>query len=113
MKSTEDELKRKSEYYQKNKEKILARKRERKDIIYENKMNRKIESDDEYEKEQMRRLSKVYEAEKPDKCEMCSISSKEIDHELEKHHPFYDSAEIWWLCKPCHSECDRCRRRKS
>ena len=110
--SSEQELERKRLYYIKNKDKILAKKHERKDIIYQNKIARKLNSPEEYEKEMMRKFSQQEERENPGKCEMCETPELDLDHVLEKHHDDYTSTKVWFLCKPCHASADSYRRRK-
>lgn len=111
LKSSEKELERKAEYYKKNKEKILERKHSRQDIIYSNKVNRMLVSDDEWEKEQMRKLSKLDNV-RPLACEMCRIAADKLDHLLELHHLDYAETQGVWVCKTCHAQLDKVRRRQ-
>jgi hypothetical protein len=105
-------LKKKHEYYVKNKEAILEKKHARQDIIYQNKVARNMESDKEFEKEYARKLSKL-ETIRPEACELCNTHSSKLDHLLEFHHFDYQKVdEGSWLCKPCHAEADKMRRRQ-
>lgn len=116
LKSSEKELERKRSYYKANKEKILEKKHARNAEIYVNKRMREMSSEEEFSKEQLRKLTKL-ESMKPDSCEMCNQFEIELDHKLEAHHLNYDDeeksvGEIVWVCKQCHSELDRVRRRQ-
>jgi hypothetical protein len=111
LKTDEATLEKKRAYYQANKQKILDRKHERQDIIYQNKVARNIESTDEFEKEMMRKFSKL-DNERPDKCDLCGIPQEGLGYQLELHHFDYNETKGSFLCKPCHGESDRCRRRK-
>jgi len=111
IKTSEAELDRKKAYYEKNKEKILERKHSRNAEIYINKVNRKMESDDEFEKEMMRKLSKLDNV-NPGKCELCGVEESTLDHKLELHHFSYNETKGSFLCKPCHAEADKMRRRE-
>ena len=110
LKSSEAELKRKREYYKANKEKILEKKHSRSMVSYTVKRMREISSEDEYHKEQMRKLSKL-EHLRPDACELCGVKEADLGYNLEADHPDYNSTEVNWLCKPCHAESDSHRRR--
>ena len=112
LKSTETELARKHEYYLKNKEKILEKKHSRQAEIYTNKINRNLTSEKEFEKEFMRKLSKLDNI-RPDACELCNIKQSELDHKLELHHMSYEDTKGVWVCKPCHAELDKVRRRET
>jgi hypothetical protein len=111
VKTSEDILEKKRQYYQENKEKILARKHERKDIIYQNKIKRKLMNPEEWHKEQMRKLSKIDNI-RPDACELCGKKQSELDHLLECHHESYEDTKGVWVDKNCHSILDRSRRRR-
>lgn len=112
LKSSEKELERKRKYYLANKERILEKKHARNDIIYANKVARNLTSEEEWEKEQVRKLSKL-ETIRPEACELCKIPSEKLDHLLEFHHFDYQKTDDGsWLCKTCHSIADRCRRRE-
>jgi hypothetical protein len=111
IKTNEKTLEKKAEYYKKNKEKILARKKERKIEIYVNKINRNMSSEKEFEKEFARKLSK-YENIRPDACELCGTKQDELDHYLELHHLDYEKTQGVWVCKTCHAELDKVRRRE-
>ena len=111
MKSSEAELKRKEQYYKDHKEEILAKKHARQAQIYENKMNRNLTSEKEFEKEFARKLTKLSTI-RPDACELCNTAAAKLDHLLEFHHFDYQEADKGsWLCKPCHAEADKARRR--
>ena len=111
-KTSEAELEKKAEYYRANKEKILARKHERKDEIYARKRERNQTSSDEFEKEAMRKLSREqYKGIEPTNCTVCNISKDDLGYPLERHHDSYVSTEVMFVCKPCHAELDKIRRR--
>lgn len=110
--SSEKELKRKEEYYKKNKDKILERKHSRNPEIYANKVARAMSDDDEWEKDQTRKMSKL-ENIKPDACELCGVKEVDLGYYLEEHHFDYQkSNETAFLCKPCHADADKMRRRQ-
>ena len=111
LKSSEKELARKRKYYQENKKEILEKKKERSAIIYTRKKMREMANEDEFEKEFMRKMSRM-EQERKLNCEACGVSQDDIDHQLEAHHDSYVNTEVMWLCKPCHAEFDMLRRRR-
>ena len=111
LKTDEKTLARKKEYYKKNKDKILSRKKERKVDIYVNKINRNMSSDKEFEKEFMRKLSRLDNI-KESNCKLCNVAEEDLDHKLELHHMSYEDTEGVWVCKPCHAELDSLRRRE-
>jgi superfamily II helicase len=111
IKSSESELSRKRKYYLDNKEKILKRKKERSMEIYLNKRMNLASNEDEFEKEHLRAMSRM-EAEKPESCELCSAKESDLGHFLERHHMDYENTQVVWVCKSCHAELDRWRRRE-
>lgn len=116
LKTEESVLEKKRKYYQEHKDKILERKHSRQVEIYSNKRAREASSEAEFEKEMMRKFSKQ-EAEKPEACEICGAKESDLGYPLERHHDSYLSdsylsTDVTFLCKPCHGEADRLRRRK-
>jgi hypothetical protein len=112
LKSSEKELKRKEKYYKDNKEKILEKKHSRQSEIYANKVARAMSNDAEWEKDFTRKMSKL-EHIKPDACELCGVKELDLGYYLEEHHFDYQkSDETAFLCKPCHAEADKMRRRQ-
>jgi hypothetical protein len=105
IKSSEKELVRKKVYYLSNRNRILARKKQRSHYIYLNKRKKILEDPSEYEKEQIRYFCRRFYP-RSSSCMDCGLKAHNLMLFVD-----YESCYAVTLCLKCHINRQKLRRR--